>query len=143
MQEDLQVRPGLVIPGRELTFEASRAGGPGGQNVNKVSTRVTLRFHVEDSTVLDGDQKSLVASRLASRINRDGEIVIHADEHRSQPRNREAARARLVALLDAALRRVRPRVPTRPTRTAVRRRLEEKKRRAEIKRARGDPGDDD
>lgn len=143
MEDDLPVRRDLVIPGRELTMTASRAGGPGGQNVNKVATRVTLRWDAAGSEALDGRQKARLASRLGNRINARGEIVLHASEHRSQARNRESARRRLADLVAGALRRPRRRIPTRPGTAAVRRRLADKRRRARLKKTRSAPDVDD
>jgi ribosome-associated protein len=143
MEENLYIREGVTIPGGELGVTASRSGGPGGQNVNKVSSRVTLRWNLRTSAALDEAQKRLVEAKLASRITADGELVIHADKHRSQYLNRESARARLAVLVREALRIPVPRIPTRPSRGAKRRRLAGKKRRAEVKRSRREPGADD
>lgn len=143
MEEDLKVRPDLTIPGREIDFSASRSGGPGGQNVNKVATKVTLRFNVRDSEALDDAHKKRIQVRLANRITTDGDLVIQSDEHRTQPRNREAARERLASLIRAALRVDRRRIPTRPTRASVKRRLSDKKRRAGVKKTRGKPSLED
>lgn len=143
MEDNLYVREGVVIPGGELEVVASRSGGPGGQNVNKVASRVTLRWSVRSTVALDAEQKRRVAERLASRLTVEGELVIHADEHRSQPLNRASARARLAALLREALYVAPPRIPTRPSRAAKRRRLATKKLRAKVKQARRAPGADD
>ena len=143
MEESLYIREGVTIPGSELGVVASRSGGPGGQNVNKVASRVTLRWNVRTSAALDDERKRLVEERLASRLTVDGEIVIHADEHRSQHMNRESARARLAAMIRDALYLPPRRIPTRPTGGAKRRRLAGKKRRSEVKRGRREPSADD
>ncbi|MBI5500073.1 MAG: aminoacyl-tRNA hydrolase [Deltaproteobacteria bacterium] len=143
MEENLYVSDDVTIPGAELGVVASRSGGPGGQNVNKVASRVTLRWNVLASVALDGAQKQRLAEKLASRLTVGGELVIHADEHRSQHMNRESARARLAALVREALEVLPDRIPTRPTRGAKRRRLAGKKLRAEIKRGRRAPSEDD
>jgi ribosome-associated protein len=143
MEDNLYVREGVVIPGGELEVVASRSGGPGGQNVNKVASRVTLRWSVRTTIALDAEQKRRVTERLASRLTVEGELVIHADEHRSQPQNRASARARLAALLREALYVAPLRIPTRPSRAAKRRRLATKKLRAKVKQARRVPGADD
>jgi ribosome-associated protein len=143
MEESLYVCEGVTIPGRELGVVASRSGGPGGQNVNKVASRVTLRWNVRTSVALDDRRKQLVAEKLASRLTVEGEIVIHADEHRSQHMNRESARARLAAMVREALKIPARRIPTRPTGGAKRRRLAGKKRRSEVKRGRQAPSADD
>jgi len=137
MARDLPVRPGLVIPGDELRETASRAGGPGGQNVDKVSTRVTLRWSLESSAVLSEAQRDRLRRRLAPRLTRRGEVVVHAGASRSQAHNREAARERLAGWIRDALAVRRPRRPTRPGAGARRRRLEEKRQRSRTKRARG------
>jgi ribosome-associated protein len=143
VEENLYIRDGVTIPGSELGVVASRSGGPGGQNVNKVASRVTLRWNVRTSVALDDGRKQLVAEKLASRMTVEGEIVIHADEHRSQHMNRESARARLAAMVREALKIPPRRIPTRPTGGAKRRRLAGKKRRSEVKRGRQAPSADD
>jgi ribosome-associated protein len=135
--EDLEIRRGLIVPGGEIREAASRAGGPGGQHVNKASTRVTLRWNVRRSAALDERQRARVLERLAPRLTRSGDLVVHADSARSRTRNREAARARLAELVADALRVSRRRVATRPSRAARARRVEEKRQRSGIKRTRG------
>lgn len=139
--EDLPVGRGVVIPGRELTVRTSRASGPGGQGVNTTDSRVELRWDVRGSTALDDAQRERVIGRLASRLTADGVLVLHADEHRSQHRNRDAARARLRDLVADALVPPRPRRPTRRTRASVERRLSDKRHRGERKRERGGGAD--
>ena len=140
--EDLPVGRGVVIPGRELTVRASRASGPGGQGVNTTDSRVELRWDVRGSAALDEVQRERVLGRLAARLTTDGVLVLHADEHRSQHRNRDAARARLRDLVADALVPPRPRRPTRRTRASVERRLDAKRRRGERKRQRGTTTED-
>ena len=94
-ERDLPVRRGLAIPAGELRESASRAGGPGGQHVNKVSTRVTLRWNALESAVLTPAQLGRLRRRLRTRLTRNGELVVHARRHRSRARNRELARERL------------------------------------------------
>jgi ribosome-associated protein len=132
----LEIGGGLAIPQEELRFTASRSGGPGGQNVNKVSTRVTLWFDVAGSPSLTAEQRSLIRSRLATRISREGMLRVVSQQTRSQAANREAAVDRFVALLRGALARPRPRAKGRIPEAARRERLEEKRRRARIKRGR-------
>jgi ribosome-associated protein len=141
MASDLEVRPGLVIPADELAERFSRSSGPGGQSVNTSDSRVELRWDVSASALPDATRDRLLG-RLRHRLV-DGAIVIVASEHRSQLRNREAARARLVELLREALAPPPPaRRPTRPSRGAREARLADKRRRGELKRrrqiARGD-----
>ena len=137
----LTVRAGILIPEAELQWRFSRSSGPGGQSVNTTDSRVELSFDVAGTTALGAALKDRALERLESRLV-DGVLTVAASEHRSQWRNREAARARLVALLrDAIAAPPRKRRPTRPSKGAVRRRLEDKKRRGETKRLRGRPAD--
>jgi ribosome-associated protein len=133
----------LSIPRSELTFRASRAGGPGGQNVNKVSTRVELIWNLERSRVLDGDVRSRLRDKLASRLDGDGNVRIVASAFRSQLRNREDAEVRLAALIRKALVVPKHRRATRPTKGSVEQRLREKQHRSRQKRDRAGPRDDD
>jgi ribosome-associated protein len=141
--EGLFVRPGLVIPEAELIVEVSRASGPGGQNVNKVASRVTLRWSVADSRVLDEAARVRLLLKLASRLTRGGEVVIHAGASRSQLDNRRAARERLAELVRQGLIVPRERRASRPTRASKKRRLGQKQRRSAIKQRRQKPGQDD
>jgi ribosome-associated protein len=134
---DLPVRGRLVIPGDEIVETASRSSGPGGQHVNKTSTRITLRWSVADSRVLGAEERARIRSRLAARLTRTGSLVVHAGRHRSQARNRELARERLAELVGGALETPRKRVATKPGRAAKERALAAKRRRAEVKRGRG------
>jgi ribosome-associated protein len=137
----LEVSAAVVIPDAELTWRFSRSSGPGGQSVNTTDSRVELSFDVAGTTSLDPALKARAVERLASRLV-DGVLTVAASEHRSQWRNREAARTRLAALLrDAIAAPPRRRRPTRPSKAAVRRRLEDKQRRSETKRLRGRPTD--
>lgn len=139
----IEITPELAIPDGELTFTASRSGGPGGQNVNKVSTKVTLAFDVTGSPSLSSEQKAHILERLATRISRGGVLRVVSQRHRSQAGNREAAVGRLVELLRLALAEEPPRVPTRPTRVAKERRVVSKKLRARIKESRRRPSAED
>ncbi|HVQ93885.1 MAG TPA: alternative ribosome rescue aminoacyl-tRNA hydrolase ArfB [Mycobacteriales bacterium] len=142
MAADLQVRPGLVLPGDELVERFSRSSGPGGQSVNTTDSRVELRFDLAGSPSLPPALKERLTDRLGARLV-DGAVVIVASEFRSQWRNREAARARLGALLLAGLAPPpAPRRPTRPSRGARERRLADKHRHAETKRRRRLQADD-
>ncbi|HSN68712.1 MAG TPA: alternative ribosome rescue aminoacyl-tRNA hydrolase ArfB [Thermoanaerobaculia bacterium] len=132
----IEVGAGVEIPESELRFVASRSGGPGGQNVNKVSSRITLLFHVASSAALEDGQKEKIATRLASRINRDGVLQVSSQRHREQGMNRAAAIERFAELLRDALTDAPPRRATRVPRTAKRKRLEAKRKRGEIKSAR-------
>jgi len=123
----------------ELAFTFTRSSGPGGQNVNKVSTRVTLHFDVAGSPSISGEQKTLVMKRLATRINREGVLRVTSQRHRSQRANREATVERFVELVREALLVTPPRKSTRIPRSIHERRLREKRRRSQLKRERARP----
>lgn len=122
---------------RELQFQASRSGGAGGQNVNKVNTKVELRFHVEGSELLTEEEKALVQEKLGSRITNDGYLQVVCQTERSQLQNKELCVQRFYELLRQALTKQKKRSATKPTRSSVRRRLESKKKQAEKKASRG------
>jgi ribosome-associated protein len=136
MPDDLRVNGWLLIPGSELHERFSRSSGPGGQSVNTADSRVELSFDVGRSAPLPGWAQARALERLAGRLT-GGVLTIAASEQRSQLANRQAARARLAALLrEAVAPPQRPRIPTRPTRASVERRLEAKRRQAKLKRTR-------
>ena len=124
----------------ELRFTYSRSSGPGGQNVNRVETRVTLLFDLFGSPSLSEGQKRRIAIRLATRINKEGILRVVSQRHRTREANRRAATERFEELLTGALRIQRLRRKTRVPRQARRRRLEGKRRRGELKRLRLRPG---
>ncbi len=141
---DLRVTQALVIPASELTESFVRSAGPGGQNVNKVSSKVELRWNPASSAALAAlseRDRTWLLSRLARNLTASGDLVVRSSHTRDQARNRTDARARMADLLRAALRRPRRRIATKPTRGAVERRIQGKKRRAQTKRTRGPVND--
>ncbi|GAA1957946.1 alternative ribosome rescue aminoacyl-tRNA hydrolase ArfB [Agromyces allii] len=138
---DLRVNSGLTIPESELSWRFSRSSGPGGQGVNTTDSRVELVWDVAGSAVLSELQRERILEGLGGRIA-DGVLTIAASEHRAQLRNREAALARLAAVVADALRPPSPsRRPTKPSRGAKERRLKAKKQRTDVKRLRRPPSD--
>lgn len=121
----------------ELEFQTSRSSGPGGQNVNKVESRVELRFRLATSELLSDEQKQTLQQKLASKLTAEGELLVVAQEDRSQLRNREIALRKFHDLLTKALHKPKPRKATKPSKGAVRQRLESKKKHGEKKANRG------
>lgn len=117
----------------EFTFTATRSSGPGGQNVNKVSTRVELRFDVMGSALLSADEKEIILLKLVKKINSEGELILVAQVDRSQLKNKEKVIEKFYNLLVKALTPVKKRNPTRPSRAAKEKRLEEKQIQSEKK----------
>ncbi len=139
----IEIAPGVEIPETELTFSASRSGGPGGQHVNKTSSRIELRFDLDGSPSLTDEQKRRIRAKLGTRVSKDGVLRIVAASSRSQYANRETAVERFQHLLERALQRVKPRVDTRVPAAAKRRRIESKKVRGRLKRNRAAPDGDE
>jgi ribosome-associated protein len=134
---DLEVRDDLVISRDELVEVASRSGGPGGQHVNKTSTRVTIRWNIARSASVTDAQRNRLLAALRSRLTRGDELMLHSDGYRSQLRNREEVRERLAEVVRGALVEHAQRRATRPSNAARRRRTDEKTRRGATKRNRG------
>ncbi|MBB36872.1 MAG: aminoacyl-tRNA hydrolase [Hirschia sp.] len=124
-----------IVPWSEENF--IRGGGPGGQNVNKVASTVQLRFNLAECETIEAPAKARIMRQLQSRITNDGELIVRSNEHRTQERNREAAWARLLTMLNEAARRPKFRVPTRPSRAAKRKRIDTKTKRGAVKALRG------
>lgn len=139
----IEITPELAIPESELTVTASRSGGPGGQNVNKVATKVTIYFDVAGSPSLSPEQRERILARLATRISNDGVLRVISQIHRTQLANRRAALDRFVELLQGALADEMPRRATRPPRAAKDRRVTAKKLHARVKESRRRPSADD
>jgi len=135
----LDVDGTLQIPDDELVERFVRAAGPGGQNVNKVSSAVELRFDIASSRALPDDVRARLLARADRRVTDAGVLVIQANRFRDQAKNREDARARLAGILSAALHVPKRRIATRPTRASKERRIDAKKTRSAIKRNRGAP----
>ena len=132
----LEIDPSLTVPRAELTYRATRSGGPGGQHVNTSSTRVELTWNVEASPSLSEAQRARIREKLANRISGEGVLLLAASEHRSQHQNREAVTERFVDLVRRALVVPKARKKSRPSRAAREARLHAKRRRSELKRSR-------
>ena len=134
----IEVKDGIVIRREEIVFKFSRSSGPGGQNVNKVNTRVTLFFDLANAASFTDAQKSRILRRLATRANKNGVIRVVSQRYRTQKANRECAIERLVELLREALKRRAVRKETPVPKWAKEKRLAEKKRRSQLKQQRAE-----
>jgi ribosome-associated protein len=135
-EEVLDIVPGLAIPIAELSFRASRSGGPGGQHVNTSSTRVELIWDVAGSPSLSEEQRSRIQNQLVNRISKEGLLILAGSGSRSQHRNREEVTERFADMLRSALHVPKKRRKTKPTRAAREARLDAKKKRSQTKRLR-------
>jgi ribosome-associated protein len=134
--QDLVINPRVTIPSSELALAFSRSGGPGGQNVNKVASKVELRWSPGESSALSSDDRSHLLARLANRLTLDGVLIVTSTLTRDQLQNRADAASKLALIVRAALERPKPRRPTKPTRGSKRRRVDDKRHRATIKAGR-------
>ncbi len=135
-KDDLFIKPGIIISAHELIFTASRAGGPGGQHVNKTSTKITLRWNITQSQAFSNEEKARILSILASEITSDGDIIIHSSSSRSQQQNKKAALSILAQKLAKALYIPKKRIKTKIPKNVQEKRLESKKARGMIKKMR-------
>jgi len=138
---DLEITPTLIIPDAELRLSFARSSGPGGQNVNKVSSKAILHFDVLKSPSLPPDVRDRFVTAYGSRVTNAGEVVIHSEEFRDQPKNIQACCDKLRAMILAVLRPPKKRRATKPTRGSKLRRLDAKKSRSQIKAGRRFRGD--
>jgi len=139
--EDVVVTPAVIIPAGELAIAFARSGGPGGQNVNKVASKVELRWNPLTSAVLSVDERAWLMERLKSRLTSDGTLIVTSSATRDQGKNRSDALEKLALIVRNALARPTPRRATKPSRGAKRRRLADKRHQADRKRARSGSAD--
>jgi ribosome-associated protein len=137
--DGIRVSRSVTIPSSEIQMSFSPSGGPGGQHANKTSTRAELLWNVDESNALTKRQKQRVRSQLRGRIDARGILHLTSDEHRSQTRNRAEVERRLAKLVALALIPPKARVATRPSKGSVERRIQEKKRRSDVKKQRRRP----
>jgi ribosome-associated protein len=142
LPSEIKITNRVRIPESEVELSYARSGGPGGQNVNKTATKVQLRWNPRSSTALSAEDLALLETRLASRLTKDGELLVSSERYRDQGRNVDDAVERLVHLVRRAIRRPTPRKKTRPTKASRERRLAGKRRRSELKRQRREPPGD-
>lgn len=136
MKEDLFIKNGIVIPEHELSISTSRAGGPGGQHVNKASTRITVRWNIHNTQALTHEQKIRILQKLKAQVTNEGYIIVHNSSSRSQLHNKKAALQDLVHKVRKALHIPKKRMKTRMPKKVKEARLQEKKKRSEIKKRR-------
>jgi ribosome-associated protein len=126
----------IQIPDNELIFKASRSSGPGGQNVNKLNTKAAVILDIKNCDCLDNEQKQIILKKLRSRLTKDNRLIVESQKFRTQKANRDYAVEKLCVIIQEALKRPKSRRPTKPTRTAVEKRLKHKKSRSLLKQQR-------
>jgi ribosome-associated protein len=126
----------IQIPENELEFKISRSSGPGGQNVNKLNTKVAVNFDIKNSGALNTEQKEIILRKLGYRLTKDKKLIVVSQQFRTQRANRDYAVEKLEGLIENALKKAKTRRPTRPTRSAVEKRLKSKKMKSLLKRQR-------
>jgi len=126
----------IQIPENELEFKISRSSGPGGQNVNKLNTKVAVNFDIENSGALNTEQKEIILRKLGYRLTKDKKLIVVSQQFRTQRANRDYAVEKLEGLIENALKKAKTRRSTRPTRSAVEKRLKSKKMKSLLKRQR-------
>lgn len=136
MANDLPIKNGIVIPDHELEITASRTSGPGGQHVNKTSTRITVRWNVQITRALSDEQRERVLQKLQPRLTTTGDLIVHNSTSRSQQQNKELALLRLAGIVRKALQVPKKRIPTRAPKMAKEARLRSKTKRSLIKKLR-------
>jgi ribosome-associated protein len=143
MAEPIRIARGILIPDAAVAWRAVRSSGPGGQNVNKVASKIDLRVDLDAVTGLSAPARARLEALAASRMDADGKLVVTSQRTRDQLRNLEDARDKVKKLVERALHEPRPRRLTQPSRAAVDRRLRRKHVRSAVKRARADRAEDD
>lgn len=138
----MRITPSLIIDEKEIKEQFVRSSGPGGQNVNKVATTVQLRFNISHNLSLPGDVRNRLMRLAGNRITEEGDLIIEARRFRTQERNRQDARERLVSLIRKATIKPKIRRKTKPSASSIKKRLEEKHHRGKLKQLRRWPGDE-
>lgn len=136
MKNDVPIRNGIIIPGYELEITASRAGGPGGQHVNKTDTRITVRWNVKNTSALSDEQKARVVQNLQTRLTTEGDVIIHQSASRSQEQNRQGALEQLAYVVRKALHVPKKRRETHVPKSVKAARLQVKMQRSFVKKMR-------
>lgn len=136
MKEEVVIKNGIAIPAHEIIITASRAGGPGGQHVNKTSTKITLRWNIPSSNALTEEQKTLILTNLAAELTNEGDIIIHHSSSRSQQQNKKLAIDLLITKIRRALYVPKKRIKTKVSKSAQEKRLHSKRQHSLIKKMR-------